>query len=82
MFGGLDPSLIIRKTSCNKPGWVLISLFTEYIEPPAAITSYRGQPIEQPIQMTSFRIVPDRTDPTVSGTAPCSRRYVYRSYKL
>ena len=30
---------------------------------------YRGQPIQQPIKMTQFRIVPRRTDPTVSAAA-------------
>ena len=33
------------------------------------IGHYRGQPIQQPMKVTSFRIVPRRTDPTVSATA-------------
>ena len=36
------------------------------------IGHYLGQPIQQPIQMTSFRIVPRRTDPSVCATTPCS----------
>ena len=36
------------------------------------IGHYRGQPIQQPIKMTSLRIVPRATDPAVSATASWS----------
>ena len=37
------------------------------------IGHYRGQPIQEPIKTTSFRIVPRGTDPTVSAMARGAR---------